>query len=354
MPPINTAALLILISIGCAGCSGVVKPNVLVSATGGNLDGTSKVNILAATTRQKSSAPGEMFSGRRADKLSYASIAVSIPPDTSRKVGEIQWPATLPADPQREFVVTHADVISEKDFSDELTAATKQGNRQKVLIFVHGFNNRFDEAVYRFAQIAHDSGAPGIPVLFSWPSRGELRLRAYTYDRESANYSRDALDRVIEQIAKNPRVKEINIVAHSMGNWLTLEALRTISIRDKGFPGKIKHIFLVAPDVDVDVFRTQLDRIATPKLRIAAFVSRDDQALALSEAIWGGIPRIGDIDPHSEPYRSDFEQKHIEVFDLTQLKSVGDNAHDRAFEDITKVMVMMKQRFVEDPQIASH
>jgi esterase/lipase superfamily enzyme len=59
---------------------------------------------------------------------------------------------------------------------------------------VHGFNNRFDDAVYRFAQIVHDSKVPAIPVLFTWPSRGEMKLRAYTYDRESANYSRDALE----------------------------------------------------------------------------------------------------------------------------------------------------------------
>jgi esterase/lipase superfamily enzyme len=71
----------------------------------------------------------------------------------------------------------------------------KQTGRSKVLVFVHGFNNRFDDAVYRFAQIVHDSKAQVIPVLFTWPSLGETRLRAYTYDRESANYSRDALER---------------------------------------------------------------------------------------------------------------------------------------------------------------
>ena len=57
------------------------------------------------------------------------------------------------------------------------------------------------------------------------------KLRAYTYDRESANYSRDAFEQLLEMLAANPNVKEINIVAHSMGNWVTLEALRGLSIR---------------------------------------------------------------------------------------------------------------------------
>ena len=65
----------------------------------------------------------------------------------------------------------------------------KPAGRRNALIFVHGFNNRFDDAVYRFAQVVHDAKAPGIPVLFTWPSRGELSLPAYTYDRESANSS---------------------------------------------------------------------------------------------------------------------------------------------------------------------
>jgi hypothetical protein len=41
------------------------------------------------------------------------------------------------------------------------------------------------EAGTGLAMLVHDSKAPVIPVLFTWPSRGELRLRAYTYDRLS-------------------------------------------------------------------------------------------------------------------------------------------------------------------------
>lgn len=349
------ATLALSVAVACAGCAGRLDPNVLRAvAASGNFAGTSKVTILAATTRKKSSVPGEMFNGQRGQHVSYASITVSIPPDNARKIGKIQWPITSPGNPQRDFVTISADKVSKKQFADELAAATREPNRNKVLIFVHGFNNRFDEAVYRFAQIVHDSGASGIPVLFSWPSRGEIKLRAYTYDRESANYSRDELGGLIDQIAGNPRVKEINIVAHSMGNWLALEALRTIAVRNKHYPGKIKNVLLVAPDVDVDVFRTQLRRIGRPKLRIAVFMSRDDKALALSRTIWGGVPRVGDIDPNSEPYRSEFKQDHVEAFDLTKFKSVGDDAHDRAFQDITTVMLMMKKRFGEDRRVAMH
>jgi esterase/lipase superfamily enzyme len=110
---------------------------------------------------------------------------------------------------------------------------------------------------------------------------------------------------------------------------------------------KLKNVMLVAPDVDVDVFRTQIQRMGPSRPRIALFVSQDDEALSLSKNIWGGIPRLGDVDPGQEPYRSEFEQDHILVFNLTGLASPGDDAHDRAFEDVTSVMGMIKRRLSE-------
>jgi len=213
---------------------------------------------------------------------------------------------------------------------------------------VHGFNNRFDDAVYRFAQIVHDSRSPAIPVLFTWPSLGEVRLLAYTYDRESATYSRDALEELIDLLSTNPNVKEINIVAHSMGNWVTLEALRGRSIRSGRIGDKIKNVMLVAADVDVDVFRTQIRRMGNPRPRISLFVSQKDRALALSQFIWDGIPRVGEINPEEEPYRTEFDQQRLIVYDLTSLKTpTGGTVHDIAFEDLNTVMAMIKERVGE-------
>jgi esterase/lipase superfamily enzyme len=195
--------------------------------------------------------------------VSYAAITVSIPPDASREVSQIQWPSSIPGDPRRDFVTVSADYIEKGAFINSVATKAKRGRQGKVLIFVHGFNNKFDDAVYRFAQIVHDSKAPSVPVLFTWPSRGEIKLGSYTYDRESANYSRDALEELIDTLDRNPNVSEINLLAHSMGNWVALEALRSRYIRPARFSDKLKNVMLVAPDVDVDVFRTQIRRMET-------------------------------------------------------------------------------------------
>ncbi len=339
-----------------AGCAGRPLQGVMIP-TSEAAPGATHVPVLIATTRKKSSAdPGEMFSGERADSVSYAAVTVSVPPDESRKVGEVQWPASPPGDPRRDFVTVSADYVDEKSFNAQISRVAKQTGRNRALIFVHGFNNRFDDSVYRFVQIVHDSKAPAIPVLFTWPSRGEVKLRAYTYDRESANYSRDALEQLIDTLSRHPNITEVNILAHSMGNWVTLEALRGRSIRLAQRPGtrdKVKNAFMVAPDVDVDVFRTQIKRMGPNRPRIALFVSQDDSALRLSKAIWGGVPRLGEINPGIEPYRTELENDRIAVFDLTSLKSVGDDAHSRAFEDITSVMGMIRKRLNDGQQIAS-
>src|SRR6516225_990977 len=336
---------LALLCCACAGrpLQGVLVPNAQ------SADGATRVPILVATTRNRLIAdPGEMFGRDRASEVSYAAIAVSIPPDSARKIGEVQWPSARPGDPGHDFVTVSTEDLDRQSFNKALTATAKQTRRSRVLVFVHGFNNRFDEAVYRFAQIVQDSKAPAIPVLFSWPSRGLVSLAAYKEDVESANYSHNALQQLLGVIAHNRDVKEVTVLCHSMGCWPALEGLRAKSIH-AGRADKFKNVLLVAPDLDVTVFRTAVYQMGKPRPRIALFVSRDDQALKLSKSIWGGSARLGDANPEEEPFRSEFEREGIMVFDLTHLQG---NAHSRAFEDVTSVMGMIERRLAEGQQMA--
>jgi esterase/lipase superfamily enzyme len=220
IPLLKTAVA--VLAIWCCACSSRLREGALVPVAAANTEGTSLVPVLAATTRKRATGDaGEMFGSEVAEQLSYASITVSIPPETARKIGEVQWPASLPGDPGQNFVTVSANYLDKQSFVAALSATAKQTGHGKALVFVHGFNNRFDEAVYRFAQIVHDSRAPAFPVLFSWPSRGVVGLPAYQYDVESANNSRDALVQLLDAIAANASVKEVTILCHSMGCLLT-------------------------------------------------------------------------------------------------------------------------------------
>ncbi|HEY8579733.1 MAG TPA: alpha/beta hydrolase [Beijerinckiaceae bacterium] len=289
--------------------------------------GASRVEMIVATTRSDDAPPGELFSGERGVGLRFADIAVSIPPDAVRRPGDVQWPASRTPDPSREFATLRADRIDQAEALRRFHARLRQTGHRSVLLFVHGYNTRFEEAVYRLAQIAHDTRVPALPLLFTWPSRG--RLLAYAYDRESANYSRDALEAVLQALQKDAAVREVYVLAHSMGNWVTLEALRQMAIRNGRIAPKIKSVMLAAPDVDVDVFRRQIATIGDDRAPFLLFVSQDDRALAVSSRVWGGDQRLGAVDPRREPVRSLLERSNVQVVDLTSEASPDSANHAR-------------------------
>jgi esterase/lipase superfamily enzyme len=340
--------LVAILALVCDSCATRPLQGVLVP-TVESVSGASRIPILIATTRRRSSDdPGEMFSSERADAMSYAKIVVSIPPDDSRKSGDIQWPASPPGDPQRDFVTVSTDYLDKRAFESAIASTGKESRRKKAMIFVHGFNNRFDDAAYRLAQIVKDSKAPVVPILFSWPSRGAVSLSAYEYDRESASQSRDELEQLIDTVALSPRLSEVTIVCHSMGCALTLEALQSKSMRDGKINAKIRNVLLVAPDVDVGHFRDQMYQMEHSRPRFILFLSQDDHALKISKSLWGGETRLGDVDPRLEPYKTDFQRERIVVLDLTHL---GGDPHSRAFDEAPSVMGMIERQLAQGQQL---
>ncbi len=308
--------------LGLAACGG--PPRGLYLDTEVLPPGAKSVTVHVATTRARLKAdPGEMFTGERAPRLDYARLVVSVPPD--HKPGQVEWPDAAPPDPTRHFAV----VARRYGTGGEVLASVRREIEKRppaerdVLVFVHGYNTSFDDAVFRMAQVVVDSGFKGVPVLFTWPSRAQLL--AYPYDRESVIYSRDDLEAALDGLARLSGAHRINILAHSMGNMLTLEALRQAHIRGRGtFGGKLGDIMLAAPDVDVDVFRRQMQVIGDRHRKVTVFISKDDKALALSRRFWGGDnARVGAFDLTDPVYAERLKSVGIRVIDLTDLKGDG-------------------------------
>jgi esterase/lipase superfamily enzyme len=338
------AGLTCLVLAGCGG-----RPQGVLTPVTSDIAGTHKVHMLIATTREPDSAdPGVLFTGERGKDLSFASMVVSIPPESNRSKGEVQWPSNRPGNAATDFVTTEVTALKAESAVSAINKTLAAKAKGRVLVFVHGYNNRFEEAVYRLAQIAHDSQTDAVPVLFTWPSRG--RLFSYYYDRESANYSRDGLEQVLRDLSRNPNVKDISILAHSMGNWVTMESLRQIAIADGRILPKVQNVMLAAPDVDVNVFLTQMSRIGFPRPRFTLFVSRDDRALALSQRIADGEPRLGAADPTAEPLKSNLEKERVVVLDLTEVSTVGTTNHDK-FASSPQVVRFIGNRLIDGQTI---
>lgn len=305
--------------------------------------GATRVPILVATTRAPDKNPGLLYSGERGSAVDLNELVVSIPPDSNRKIGEVQWPKRLPPDPSKDFATLSVRTIADRKSAEAWYAANRSPTG-RLLIFVHGFNNRYEKAVYRFAQIAHDSGARATPLLFTWPSRGSVF--AYGYDKESTNYSRSALEAMLTVAAKEKSVKEITLLAHSMGTWLTVESLRQMAIRNGRIPPKVQNVILAAPDLDIDVFRQQLADMGPDRPKFTVFVSRDDRALKLSRRISGDVDRLGQIDINDPSYRELLEAEGITVLDLSALQA-GDPLNHSKFADSPEVVKLLGDRLID-------
>lgn len=334
-PLLGVAVALALLLGACAS-----RPVGVLSPIADTAPDATRVEMLVATTRAPSTDPGILFTGERGEKVALTAFTVSIPPDERRTIGQVQWPRRLPANPATDFATLNVAPL------DGVSAAKTWLDKHlppsgRVLIFVHGFNNRFEDAVYRFAQITHDSGSDVAPVLFTWPSRA--RVFDYLFDRESTIFSRDAFEETVWQVARDPRVKDVTIMAHSMGAWLAMEGLRQMAIRRGSLPPKISNVILASPDVDVDVFATQWRALERPKARFTLFVSRDDRALRVSSTLAGGIDRLGLINAQ-ERYR-ELEKSGIVVIDLTAMRS-GDALNHGRFASSPEVVQMIGQRLV--------
>lgn len=329
-------AMLLFVVSGCAE-----RPKNVLMPVADTSPSSNRVEMLVTTTRNHSSNPGEMFTGERGLAPAFADMTVSIPPSNVRKVGEVAWPKKLPPNPATDFAVLKSQELSVEAAKDWLSASVRKSPDRSVLVFIHGFNNRFEDSVFRFAQIANDAGTDSVPILVTWPSRGSTF--AYGYDRESTNYTRNALETLFQYLGRDREIKEVSILAHSMGNWLALEALRQMAIRNGGLPPKFKNIMLAAPDVDVDVFRSQIADMGKQHPQFTLFVSQDDRALAVSRRVWGSVARLGSIDPEKAPYKEELAANNITVIDLTKVKS-GDKLNHGKFAESPEIVQLIGSR----------
>ncbi len=251
--------------------------------------------VFYATNRKKTGkdAVEDYFNGKRLrdDKMHYGIAKVNIP--FSHKKGMLERPwmgyKSLQNEKQHIFVRTLKD-FNEKGFFSAIKAKPSwKGSEKDLLVYVHGFNVDFNEAILRAGQIAFDFGFAGTPIAFSWPSEGEAT--SYNLDRADALYSAKYLELFLEKLsAKNPK-RKIHIIAHSMGNQALLHGLRLMAYKNK--KKRFASVILAAPDFDAEFFTQQISKEIRP---LAAswtiYTSNKDAALWASEN-FNSVKRLG-------------------------------------------------------------
>lgn len=236
----------------------------------------------------------------------------------------VRFPATpLPFDAGRGRLQTTEGVqrLYEAQMSEvrkEISTRLRRTGLDRVTVYVHGFNNEFEDAVGTLANLWHYTGRQSLPVLFSWPAGSDGPL-AYFRDVEAGEFSVFHAKEFLRILSGVPELQEIDIVAHSRGTVVMTTALRELLIEARARGGDVQAqmkmgiLVLAAADLDLGVARQRLvaERFADAFEQVNIYVNPDDSALQLSRII-GRVSRLGGVNPSrlSDKERADLASAH--------------------------------------------
>lgn len=247
-----------------------------------------EVEVFYGTDRSRSgsAAPNDFYATGRGE-LEYGVTAVSIP--RRHKRGELEapvwWKFEFSENPAKHVVLLSVSPLSPADFHGGIAKRTRTAEQRNVLVFVHGFNVTFPDAVRRTAQIAYDLQFLGTPIAYSWPSQGSTA--SYIADETNVEWTEPHLKKFLLDLKAGVGSDvRIHLVAHSMGNRALTKALRAIASETND--ALFSQVILAAPDIDRDVFERDIaPAIVKTARRTTLYASSQDRALAISEVMRG-------------------------------------------------------------------
>ena len=184
--------------------------------------------------------------------------------------------------------------------------------RKSALLFIHGFNNSFEESIITAAKISRLYSSRHhklIPIVFCWPSDDHFSVRAYWDDRTDAEISGGAVARLLASFSQYfislnrtyQCTSSAYLVAHSMGAYVLRHAMRRLQeLRYPVIP-MFDVVILAAPDVDGDSLETpeKLQSLSRLTRQVVVYVNKHDKALNVAQPMHNDTPRMGVFGPGS-------------------------------------------------------
>lgn len=227
------------------------------------------------------------------DRLSTGGFGITVSPDTSYGYVDLHVDSAADPDVRKTSTATDANLFlaeisgptvfsAPDEFFDTLLRDT-----ERVMLFVHGYNNSFDAAIQRAAQLAWDLDIDVPMVVFSWPSAD--KWHRYAYDRNSVDASVDPFTVFVERLSARA---DLDILVHSMGNRLLAHSALALS-RAWSARTPIRTLALAAADLGVTAYRSVAPRYSRHMAgRAAVYVSNSDRALLFSRLV-NQVPVLG-------------------------------------------------------------
>lgn len=245
----------------------------------------------------------------------YGRCEVSIP--KRHQFGQLErpsfWRLEFRESAARHVVLQHVEPLDADQCLGRLRNDLTRDDESALFIFVHGYNVTFPEAARRTAQMAFDLQFRGVPLFYSWPSRGSLT--GYSDDLRSAEASATPLAEFLTRVATETGARKIHLVAHSLGNRGLVGALAQLG-QSTGERVKFNQVVFAAPDLDAGQFATDIaPRIRPVVERVTIYSSGSDLALWASR-LWHRTVRLGQSGPYWTKIRT---YDWIDVIDVTAV-----------------------------------
>lgn len=254
---------------------------------------TGIVTVFFASNRNVLSNTGcvDALGVKRGKALVYGYCHVKIPFD--HKTGVIETPSWFKLEwsenPDKHVSILGGGIVPKAEFEQLISQRLKENGSS--FIYVHGYNVAFEDAAKRTAQMAYDLDFKGVPAFYSWPSAG--KAEEYVPDEAAVEAAKSKFYRFLVDYLKQPQVKKVYLIAHSMGNRAVAGSLVTLNQQHPKLRGKIKEVILAAPDIDSDVFADEIvPGISPAKWPVTLYVSDKDLALRASKT-FHKYPRAG-------------------------------------------------------------
>ncbi len=247
-----------------------------------------QVEVWFATNRAYAKA---RFGSERSNTSTFGKCDVFVP--TSRLVGSTGnkiWERLFR--PKEKIVLTATKILSEPFFWHELRkdVLSLPAEDRQALVYIHGFNTKFDQAAIQAAQLKVDLKHLGPVAFFSWPTLGNVA--GYSVDAAASDYSEGALRNFLYDFASRSDVSAVHIIAHSMGNRALLRVIDSLVRGENLRKISFGQIILAAPDIDTGLFSQLSSAYAEISVRSTIYVSNNDRAIGLS-AMTYNYPRVG-------------------------------------------------------------
>jgi esterase/lipase superfamily enzyme len=204
-------------------------------------------------------------------------------------------------DPQRRAKLTETRKLLQQVITERLALA----DEKVIYLHVHGYKNRFNDAIPVIAQIWHFLGRRGVPVAYTWPAGHPGVISGYAYDRESSEFTVYHFRELLRVLGSTEGVEKVHVIAHSRGTDVAVSAIREMLLLHGGDTDaaraamKLGVLVLAAPDLDLDVVQQTLvaDFLFEVPQRLVTYVSERDEAITVAARLFRSRTRVGQMRP---------------------------------------------------------